>query len=218
VSHFAFHYIWARYVIFARQPATEGPMLFKSRFLKLIADGEVRIAFRKWTKPTIKQGGTLLTPVGKLRIQSLKIIEESRITKTKLYAAGYESMHELAKELEFKSAGQIYEIHFELEADPRIKLRKKKEISEAEFAELSAKLQRLDRSDKAPNWTRRILEEVKSQPGQQAAAYAAVLGYEKEWFKLNIRKLKNLGLTISLPNGYEISPRGHEYLRLLKRR
>jgi hypothetical protein len=30
--------------------------------------------------------------------------------------------------------------------------------------------------------------------------------------KLDVRKLKNLGLTISLPTGYELSPRGRAFL------
>ena len=30
---------------------------------------------------------------------------------------------------------------------------------------------------------------------------------EKEWLKINVRKLKNLGLTISHQPGYELSPR-----------
>ncbi len=34
-------------------------------------------------------------------------------------------------------------------------------------------------------------------------------GLEKQKFKLNVRKLKNLGLTESLGTGYRISPRGY---------
>ncbi|MEM7550324.1 MAG: hypothetical protein AAF363_11640 [Bacteroidota bacterium] len=37
---------------------------------------------------------------------------------------------------------------------------------------------------------------------------------EKEWLKLNIRKLKNLGLTISHNPRYEISPLGIAYIEL----
>jgi hypothetical protein len=41
---------------------------------------------------------------------------------------------------------------------------------------------------------------------------ALELGREKEWLKGSVRKLKNLGLTISLGTGYRISPRGAAYL------
>lgn len=40
-------------------------------------------------------------------------------------------------------------------------------------------------------------------------------GFEKEWLKLNIRKLKNLGLTISHNGGYELPLLGSEYLTKL---
>jgi hypothetical protein len=40
-------------------------------------------------------------------------------------------------------------------------------------------------------------------------------GFEKAWLKINIRKLKNLGLTISHNPGYTLSPRGKAYLALL---
>ncbi|GAA4173979.1 hypothetical protein GCM10022218_17670 [Sphingobacterium ginsenosidimutans] len=40
--------------------------------------------------------------------------------------------------------------------------------------------------------------------------------FEKEWLKLNIRKLKNLGLTISHTVGYEISPLGERFIQLLE--
>ena len=39
------------------------------------------------------------------------------------------------------------------------------------------------------------------------------LGQEKRRFKLYVRKLKELGLTESLPVGYRLSPRGHAVLR-----
>ncbi|MFP8878572.1 MAG: hypothetical protein VCE43_03450 [Myxococcota bacterium] len=42
------------------------------------------------------------------------------------------------------------------------------------------------------------------------AEYAAI---ETRVFKADVRKLKNLGLTISCEVGYEISPRGRAFLR-----
>ena len=41
-------------------------------------------------------------------------------------------------------------------------------------------------------------------------------GFEKEWLKLNIRKLKNLGLTISHNVGYRLSPLGEHFIEELK--
>ncbi len=41
---------------------------------------------------------------------------------------------------------------------------------------------------------------------------AAELGRERDPFKIDVRKLKNLGLTLSLETGYRLSPRGRAYL------
>jgi Mn-dependent DtxR family transcriptional regulator len=51
-----------------------------------------------------------------------------------------------------------------------------------------------------------------------AGYLAAKAGVEKEWLKINVRKLKNLGLTISHQSGYELSPRGQEFLRRTTKR
>ena len=45
-----------------------------------------------------------------------------------------------------------------------------------------------------------------------AADLAATFGRETQPFKLDVRKLKNLGLTLSLEVGYRLSPRGEAYL------
>lgn len=86
-------------------------------------------------------------------------------------------------------------------------------MSEEDFAILSKNLKRLDYSGSIKDWTLKILAVVDQNPERRAIDYANQLGYEKEWFKLNIRKLKNLGLTISLENGYTISTRGKAFLR-----
>ena len=54
---------------------------------------------------------------------------------------------------------------------------------------------------------------IRSHPGVRAGSLCVVLGQEKEAFKLNIRKLKGLGLTESLDIGYRRSPRGAHVLR-----
>ena len=41
-----------------------------------------------------------------------------------------------------------------------------------------------------------------------------MLGRETAPFKLDVRKLKNLGLTLSFRIGYRLSPRGEAYLTL----
>ena len=47
----------------------------------------------------------------------------------------------------------------------------------------------------------------------RAADLAASVGRETQPFKLDVRKLKGLGLTLSLEVGYRLSPRGEAFLR-----
>jgi hypothetical protein len=72
----------------------------------------------------------------------------------------------------------------------------------------------LDRMDAARGvpWTRQVLALLGERPGVLSPALAASLGRETLPFKRDVRKLKELGLTHSLPVGYEISPRGRAYL------
>ena len=62
-------------------------------------------------------------------------------------------------------------------------------------------------------WTRQVLRLIAENPGVRAPDLAASLGRDTLAFKRDVRRLKELGLTISLPVGYELSPRGRAYLR-----
>ena len=70
---------------------------------------------------------------------------------------------------------------------------------------------RLDRAAPTP-WTDATLRVIAAHPGVVSTVLAAELGMERAPFKLNVRKLKALGLTESLEVGYRLSPRGAAYL------
>ena len=53
---------------------------------------------------------------------------------------------------------------------------------------------------------------IAERPATRAAELASALGRETQPFKRDVRKLKNLGLTLSLERGYELSPRGRAFL------
>jgi hypothetical protein len=57
--------------------------------------------------------------------------------------------------------------------------------------------------------TLRLIEE---RPQVAARLLAKQLGRERDPFKIDVRKLKRLGLTQSFEVGYEISPRGRAFL------
>jgi len=100
--------------------------------------------------------------------------------------------------------------------DPRIALRESDTLSNEEFAEILKRLDRLDNASKVGAWTQEVLELVSNNPELVSGELAKKANLEKLWLKLNIRKLKNLGLTVSLEVGYRISPRGIEVLHRLR--
>jgi len=60
-----------------------------------------------------------------------------------------------------------------------------------------------------------MLHLIQKHPKTRAQDLANLMNVEKAWFKPNVRKLKNLGLTISHRVGYSLSPRGTMIFRKL---
>lgn len=96
--------------------------------------------------------------------------------------------------------------------DLRQQLSEDADLDDAAVAEITRRLDRLDRASAIGPWTAVTLGLVASHPGRRAPDLAAEVGRETAPFKLDVRKLKALGLTHSLPVGYRLSPRGEAYL------
>lgn len=86
-------------------------------------------------------------------------------------------------------------------------------MSESEAAEIYASLDRLDRASAHGPWTGATLSPIERSPGSAASGLARELGLPADVFKPDVRKLKALGLTISLQTGYRVSPGGTAFLR-----
>jgi hypothetical protein len=96
--------------------------------------------------------------------------------------------------------------------DPRTALADDAELDTAAVAALDQRLARLDRASSHGPWTVATLRLIRDRPAVRAGDLAASVGREMLPFKVDVRKLKNLGLTTSLRVGYELSPRGTAYL------
>lgn len=193
-------------------------MLIKQAVLERIAKGDVTVAFRCWNKPTVKTGGTLKTSVGVLAIDVVEPIELADITDRDAQRAGYDDREQAMSNLCLDRKGQLYRIRLRLAGpDPRIRLRESASFTDTELRQLRAKVDRLDSGDAGP-WTQRVLRAIEARPETPAAELADMTGLEKEWLKVNVRKLKNLGLTESLQPGYRLSPRGKAWLKVSRRR
>lgn len=173
------------------------------------------MAFRRWQRPTVKTGGTLLTRAGQLEIKSVARVEAGDITNEDAQRAGFDSRDELIAELDRRGDGEMYRIGFgALNADPRIALREAPP-DDTQIATLRAKLARLDAASPIGAWTRKTLEVIRDHPAVRAGDICKLVGQDRATFKPNVRKLKAIGLTISLEIGYRLSPRGEALLRKL---
>lgn len=130
--------------------------------------------------------------------------------------AGFGKLEDLIKTLNTVKDGDIYKINVSYHSpDPRIALRERTKLTIEDYELLRSKLERLDKYSRQGAWTIDILKVIQDNPKLKAADLAIKTGKEKEWLKLNIRKLKNLGLTVSHNPGYTISPLGKVLLSLL---
>ena len=190
-----------------------GWVLLRKDTLERIAAGEVTVAFRWWTKPTVKAGGTLKTAVGVLAIASVEQIPVSAVTPEDAVRAGFPSRAALIAAFPRKPGSRLYRVEFSVAGpDPRIALRNNAHLEPAERAKIDERLARMDRSSSTGPWTRQTLELIATRPETRAGDLAAQLQQERLPFKANVRKLKALGLTESLEVGYRLSPRGRAYL------
>lgn len=188
-------------------------MLIRHAILERIKQGEVRLAFRRWQRPAVQAGRTFKTAVGVLAITEVRECTAAEITDREARMAGNGDREGLLRELRTRE-GTIFRIGLRYAgADPRLALREDAGLSEDDLRELAGRLARLDKASRHGAWTQKILELIAKHPMLPAVELAAKAGAEKAWLKLNVRKLKNLGLTISHQPGYELSPRGREYLR-----
>jgi hypothetical protein len=185
-------------------------MLFRQETLRGIEAGEVTLAFRRWRRPTVKAGGTLRTRVGVLAIDSVEPVDEGSISDADARRAGSAGRADLIRRL--RPEGTLYRVEFRLAGpDPRIALRERADLDDAERSAIDARLARLDAASRHGPWTARVLDLIAERPATRAPDLAAELGRETAPFKADVRKLKELGLTESLERGYRLSPRGRAY-------
>lgn len=87
------------------------------------------------------------------------------------------------------------------------------ELDRDEVADLERRLSRMDTTSTRGPWTVATLRAIADHPGVPASKLASSAGVDRATFKRDVRRLKELGLTLSLTTGYRLSPRGETYLR-----
>jgi hypothetical protein len=191
-------------------------VLFPIRVLDAIRDGRVDLAFRRWERARVRPGSRQRTAIGVLEVGRVDVVERSSLGDDEARRAGFDSREDLLAMLDGRDRGEIHRIELRYAgADPRVELRAKADLSEGELGEIARRLDRLDEASRHGPWTRAVLELIAEKPEVRAEDLAAEMGSEKLPFKRDVRKLKELGLTISLNPGYRLSPRGEAVLKRL---
>jgi len=193
-------------------------VLFHQRFWAGIADGSITLTFRRWKRAQVVAGLQKRTPAGRIEVDAVEVVDPAVITDRDAIRAGFTDADHLRSELRGTPDLPTYRIEFHLldEPDPREVLASDDDLTPTDLAELRTRLARLDRASKRGPWTGETLAIIAARSAIRAGDLAADLGRETAPFKLDVRKLKALGLTRSLEVGYELSPRGRAYLATLE--
>ena len=150
-----------------------------------------------------------------VEVETAEVVDPSSVDANQANEAGYGSVGDLLADLRGDPAMPVYRIRLRrVDApDPRDELARSAALTEADVAAITAKLARMDRSSSRGPWTDAALALIADRPGVVSTVLAETLGWDRQDFKLHVRRLKELGLTLSLNVGYRLSPRGESYLK-----
>jgi len=195
-------------------------LLFKKPFHAGLASGAITLTFRRWQKPHVRPGGRYRChPIGVLEVDAIELVTVEQITDDDARAAGFATRDALIVYLaELGPVGPkttVYRVALHHGGDgDRVELALDDQLSADDVAAITARLAKLDGRAR---WTAKTLAIIEREPRVAASKLAKQLRRETQPFKIDVRKLKKLGLTQSFEVGYEISPRGRAYLAAVAR-
>jgi biotin operon repressor len=189
-------------------------VLFETRLREGLRDGGITLAFRRWRRAQVVAGHHYRTGTGMVAAESVDVVTPAEVTAAQARAAGYPDVAALLADLRGDDSLPLYRVRFRpLDTpDPRDELAATATLTDAEAAALAGRLARMDAASKRGPWTAAVLGQIAASPAVSSEHLAAALGWERPDFKVHVRRLKALGLTISLDVGYRLSPRGQAYL------
>ena len=187
-------------------------MLLERRAREGILAGSVTVLYRRWRRAQVVAGRSYRTAAGLIAVDEVAVVDPELLTDEDARPAGYDSVEKLRADLRGAAGHPVYRLVVRPAGpDPRDQLAADDDLTASDLAELDRRLARLDRA--SGPWTAATLAAIQANPGRRAGDLAAAAGRETRSFKLDVRKLKALGLTQSLQVGYRVSPRGEAYLR-----
>jgi hypothetical protein len=84
-------------------------MLIKREVLEAIRAGRIDLQFRRWTRPTVKPGGTLKTPLGRLRIGAITDMRPEDVTEADARRAGFTDRSDFDRWLATMKQGPLFQ-------------------------------------------------------------------------------------------------------------
>ena len=192
-------------------------MLFTADAWPGIADGSITVTFRTWTRPQARAGGRYRVAGMLIEATAVEQVAAGSITDVDAAAAGAADRAALLQRLRNPADDSlVWRVDFRyVGVDDRVERREDDALTEEDLPDLRRRLDRMDHRDTGPAWTYSTLQLIARYPGVVSTALARRAGYERQAFKVNVRKLKEMGLTESLDTGYRLSPRGEALLRAL---
>jgi hypothetical protein len=174
-----------------------------------LRDGSITVTFRHWKRRQAKPGGRYRTAAGVLEVDAVAIVDRNDITDGDARRAGHADRAALFRYLDRHPDGDLYRVDFHhVGEDPRADLRQRADLDDDEWSAIVARLRRLDAASPRGAWTTATLDVIAARPATRAGDLAESLGRDRASFKVDVRKLKEMGLTESLEVGYRLSPRG----------
>jgi hypothetical protein len=95
-------------------------MLLKREVVEAIRDGKITLQFRRWTRPTVKAGGTLKTKLGIIRIGRIDELSPEEVSLADARSAGFADLGEFARWLDSMKQGPLFqriEVSWESDAE-----------------------------------------------------------------------------------------------------
>lgn len=186
-------------------------MLFQSRFHDPIRHGEITCTVRVWHQPRVKVGGRYGLGAGAIVVERIHEVDFDALTPALARRCGFASLADLLKTAKHGAGERVFLIDFRFDDAPA-SAPPDTRATASSVSEAVDKLAAMDRRAGKP-WTREILQLIAANPGVRAVELAASLERPRDDFKADVRKLKALGLTISLEIGYRLSPLGIAVLK-----
>jgi hypothetical protein len=195
------------------------PVLFTMDAHAGLADGSITLTFRRWKRPQARVGGRSRVPRTDivLAVDAVEVVRVADITEDEARRTGAADRAAVVARLgkDVTPDTEVWRVAFHRVAgEDGPSIAERADLGPDDVAELDKRLARLDAASSHGAWTRRALQLIAENPGVVSTTLAEAMGYDRPTFKLDVRKLKRLGLTESLEVGYRISPRGRAFLAL----